>query len=210
MSSVEARQDLGVVVLAEAVEVGLDGLLVLRHRSFPYQRARIHIRAGLMARIAWRRGRYPRTDGRAHADRALDLERAAERADTVGEPAQSRAPRGVNAAAAVVRTSTIVCPSPLRDPHLDPIRVGVLEAFVSASATTSTWCLHRQREFPAAVEVELDRHRRAAGHRRKRGLEAAIGEDAGWIPRASSRSSSSAASSSGTRPRARGSPRSWT
>jgi hypothetical protein len=45
------------------------------------------IRAGVTARVARRRDRYPCTDGRARADRAADLERAAEHADAVGEPA---------------------------------------------------------------------------------------------------------------------------
>ena len=42
--------------------------------------------------------------------------------------------------------------------------------------------LHRQRQLPAAVEVELDRHRRAPRHGGKRGLQAAIGEDARMDP----------------------------
>src|SRR5215207_11210117 len=39
--------------------------------------------------------------------------------------------------------------------------------------------LDRYRELRAAVEVELDWHGGATGHGRERGLETAIGEDAG-------------------------------
>src|SRR5215204_6431617 len=90
-------------------------------------RARVFgMRAGLTAQLARRRDRYPRTDRRARADRALDLERAAERADAVGEPAQSRALRGVNTTAAVVAHLNHRVSFAHRNPHLDPTRVGVL------------------------------------------------------------------------------------
>src|SRR5215207_7380665 len=82
-------------------------------------RARVFgMRAGLTAQLARRRDRYPRTDRRARADRALDLERAAERA-------HSRASRGVNTAAAVVTHLNHRLSFAHRNPHLDPIRVGV-------------------------------------------------------------------------------------
>src|SRR5215217_3989643 len=58
--------------------------------------------AGLTARRALGRHRYPRADRRSQTDRAVDLQRSAECADAVGEPAQARAPRGIDAAAAMV------------------------------------------------------------------------------------------------------------
>ena len=81
------------------------------------------------------------------------------------------------------RTSTVVWSSAHRDPHVDPI--------ASRRAWRRSSALRRRRSTrssapttgaSAAVEVELDRHRRAAGQGRKRGLQAAIGEDAGMDP----------------------------
>src|SRR5829696_50546 len=135
------------------------------------------------ARLARRRDGYPRTDRRARADRALNLERAAERADAVDEPAQSRASRGVNTTAAVVAHLNHRLSFAHRNPYLDLTRVGVLSGIRNCfDGDEIRGRLHRRRVLPAAVEVELDRHRRAAGHGRKRGLQAPIGEDAGMDP----------------------------
>ena len=167
-----------------------------RPRSPPRRAAAPALRAGATCRRRSRPARDLRVIARAAARRALDREAAVERSDPVGEPAQARSRRRVRAADAVVARSR-------------RRRVPSLPADATPRRGARRECLRDVRERLGDDEVggRLDLPR-ASGRRRRRRPRPATRRasasvrtaaprpwstsTAGWMPRASSRSSASA------------------
>ena len=140
----------------------------------------------------------PRAHERAAAGRALDLERAVQRPHAVLEPAQPAAAADARPADAVVADvdhalsrppgarSTVACVAPRVLGHVGE-RLGDDEIGRA---------LDRRGQALAERRRELHRDRRARRERLQPGVQAALASTAGWMPAASSRSSSTAARAS--------------
>ena len=113
------------------------------------------------------------------------------------QPAQPGAAVERGAADAVVATSTVRWPLSCATDTVARLAAAYLTTLVSASETTKYAETSTCSGEPLVGQLaELDRQRRAVGKRLHGRAQPAVGDTAGWMPRASSRSSFNASSSS--------------
>ena len=178
----EGRSNKGIaealVVTPHAVEKHVTSIfsklgVTRRHRGPPARARRAHVPRA-------HNGNRARTSVPSPV-RALDLERAVERADTVAQAAQP-ACRAPSAAPPTPSSRMSTTRGPVLAPDLDP-RVGGVGVLGDVGQRLGDdevgRGLDRARQALLELALELHRDGRAAGQRLQRGVEAALGEHGG-------------------------------